>query len=62
MESAKIVAWHKKVGEEVKQGEELFEIETEKLKFLSNPPTPESSKKSSCKKVRKPRRRSFGNY
>jgi pyruvate dehydrogenase E2 component (dihydrolipoamide acetyltransferase) len=30
MESAKIVAWHKKVGEEVKQGEELFEIETEK--------------------------------
>ena len=30
MESAKIVSWYKKVGDAVKQGEELFEIETEK--------------------------------
>lgn len=30
MESAVVVTWNKKVGDPVKQGEELFIIETEK--------------------------------
>ena len=56
----KITVWFKSVGDAVKPGDNLFEIETDKTSMEVPATSPACSRKSACRPARSPGRRRGG--